>query len=84
MNTRDLDIIAAGPADDAVLIKHYLAIWDSYGTPPDDYAPDAADAVGRFIEESRATEAMVDFLPSSREISRGRPWPACFARHIRR
>ena len=58
----DLDIIAVGPADDAVLIKHYLAIWDSYGTPPDDYAPDAAHTVGRFIEDSRAEGSHRGFL----------------------
>jgi len=62
MTTRDLDIIAVGPADDSVLIKHYLAIWDSYGTPPDDYAPDAAHAVSRFIEETRADGSHRGFL----------------------
>jgi GNAT superfamily N-acetyltransferase len=62
MTTRDLDIIAVGPADDAVLIKHYLAIWNSYGTPPDVYAPDAADAVRRFIEECRADGSHGGFL----------------------
>lgn len=53
MTTPDFDISTVGPADDAVLIEHYLAIWDGYGTAPDDYAPNAADAVSRFMEECR-------------------------------
>lgn len=28
----DVDIRAVGPADDPVLVAHYLAIWSSYGT----------------------------------------------------
>lgn len=48
-----LNIVDAGPASDPILIRHYLSIWDSYGTPKEDYAPNAADAVAQFIEENR-------------------------------
>lgn len=48
-----MEIIAVGPADDPVLIAHYLEIWDSYGTRPDDYARDAPAKVAAFIEETR-------------------------------
>ena len=57
-----LDIIAVGPADDPVLIKHYLAIWESYGTAREDYDPDASNAVSRFIEESRTDGSHGGFL----------------------
>ena len=42
-----LEIVAVGPADDPVLVQHYLAIWDRYRTPQEDYVSDAAD-VGNF------------------------------------
>jgi ribosomal protein S18 acetylase RimI-like enzyme len=33
------------------VVEHYLAIWDSYGTPPDHYRMDARASVLRFIAE---------------------------------
>lgn len=48
-----MEIVAVGPADDPVLIAHYLAIWNSYGTLPDDYADDAPAKVAAFIEDAR-------------------------------
>jgi GNAT superfamily N-acetyltransferase len=57
-----MEIIRARPADDPVLVRHYLAIWDSYGTPQEDYADDAASKVASFIEETRAGEHHGGFL----------------------
>jgi ribosomal protein S18 acetylase RimI-like enzyme len=48
-----VEIVPVGPADDPVLISHYLAIWDSYGTRREDYADDARAKVAAFIEEAR-------------------------------
>jgi ribosomal protein S18 acetylase RimI-like enzyme len=48
-----MNIVAVSPADDPILIDHYLAIWDSYGTPADDYAEDARTRMADFIDESR-------------------------------
>ncbi|MCA1442978.1 GNAT family N-acetyltransferase [Ensifer sp. IC4062] len=57
-----MNIIAAGPADDPILVAHYLAIWDSYGTPQEDYVDDAAQRVIAFIEETRAAGHHGGFL----------------------
>ena len=40
-----MEIIEATPDDDATLVSHYLALWDSYGTPPDHIEPDAASRI---------------------------------------
>jgi GNAT superfamily N-acetyltransferase len=57
-----MNVIAVGPADDPVLISHYLAIWDSYGTPKEDFVPGASDVVAHFIENSRAHSQHGGFL----------------------
>ena len=50
---KSLQIVDANPTSDSILIQHYLAIWDSYGTPKGDYAADAAETVTQFIDENR-------------------------------
>jgi ribosomal protein S18 acetylase RimI-like enzyme len=62
MMSNELQIVPVGPADDPVLVKHYLAIWDSYGTRLEDYAPDATEAVARFIGEARSDGSHGGFL----------------------
>lgn len=57
-----LDITTAGPAEDPLLIEHYLAIWDSYGTPEEHYASDARETVVRFIEENRGNRTHAGFV----------------------
>lgn len=73
----DLDIIAVRPAADAVIIKHYLAIWDSYGTPLGiTTLPVLLMSSAASSRNAVPTEAMVAFLPSSMEISLAPKWPA--------
>jgi GNAT superfamily N-acetyltransferase len=43
----------ATAAEDDILIGHYMAIWESYGTPPEHYADDARERVSDFIEQCR-------------------------------
>ncbi len=60
-----VEIRAGTPGDDAILADHYLALWDSYGTPPGDYADDARAAVLRFIGEARTGSGLGVFLATS-------------------
>ena len=62
MESVNMNVVSVGPADDPVLIAHYLAIWDSYGTPAEDYAEDAMETVARFIKDSRAAARHGGFL----------------------
>lgn len=57
-----MNIVAVGPSDDAVLAGHYLAIWDSYGTPAGDYVANAHERVLEFIEECRQDGVHGGFL----------------------
>lgn len=51
-----------GLADDAVVIRHYLAIWDSYGTPPEHLLPDAEERVRAFLAEGRRERKLMAFV----------------------
>lgn len=56
-----LDIREAGADEDAVLVAHYRALWDSYGTDPADYAADADAITQGFIDAARADGGMAVF-----------------------
>jgi ribosomal protein S18 acetylase RimI-like enzyme len=55
-------IVAATEEQDYILIDHYLAIWESYGTPSGDYRPDARQIVREFIQTERSTGGQAGFL----------------------
>jgi len=57
-----MEFLKATPQQDDILIGHYLAIWDSYGTHRDhfDVEPDAK--VRCFIEEGRDRRELATFL----------------------
>jgi ribosomal protein S18 acetylase RimI-like enzyme len=50
------------PEQDDVLIRHYLAIWESYGTPADDIVADAKQRIKAFIDEGRMERQLATFL----------------------
>lgn len=57
-----MEFLTATPAQDDILVRHYLAIWKSYGTPADHFDVKPADQVGRFIEDGRALRQLATFL----------------------
>ncbi|MBB2752844.1 UNVERIFIED_ORG: hypothetical protein GGI57_003553 [Rhizobium aethiopicum] len=52
----------ATPGEDDILVGHCLQIWDSYGTPPDHYRPDAAARILSFIRTGREERRLTSFL----------------------
>jgi len=60
-----IDIRMATPDEDEVLVGHYLKIWDSYGTPPEHYRPDAAARILSF-HQKRPRGAASDVVPCHR------------------
>jgi ribosomal protein S18 acetylase RimI-like enzyme len=57
-----VEIVEAGPADDHTLVRHYLALWDSYGTPREHLEPDAASRIVAFIQDGRQHLSLKAFL----------------------
>lgn len=57
-----MEIRPANVAEDVVLARHYLELWESYGTPPGQYEPDAEAAVLRFIRDGRQGKDLGVFL----------------------
>ncbi|MBX5241171.1 GNAT family N-acetyltransferase [Rhizobium sp. NLR22b] len=57
-----MDIRIATPGEDEILVGHYLKIWDSYGTPPEHYRPDAAARILAFLRSGRQERRLASFL----------------------
>ena len=57
-----MDIVQGTSAEDEILVRHYLAIWDSYGTPKDHLLPDAEARVHSFIDEERKHRKLGTFF----------------------
>jgi ribosomal protein S18 acetylase RimI-like enzyme len=49
-------------SDDSVLIQHYMALWDSYGTLSDHYSNDAAAIIRTFLQEGRSGLGLGTFI----------------------
>jgi len=49
-------------ADDVTVIQHYLALWDSYGTPREHYVDHATASVQTFLNEGRSRLELATFL----------------------
>ena len=57
-----MEFLMATPQQDDILVGHYLAIWESYGTPADHFDADAERNVRRFIEDGRGHRQLATFL----------------------
>lgn len=57
-----LEIRSADPGEDAILVRHYRHLWESYGVPDEHIRSDAEACVQRFIQEGRAHRQLGVFL----------------------
>lgn len=81
-----MEFLKATPAHDGILVRHYLAIWDSYDTPSDHFDVEPEDIVRRFIEEGRALRQLATFLAFDDDSAAGAvscqlhlsPFPRCY------
>ena len=48
-----MDIRSGSASDDEILVEHYMALWESYGTPPEHYRSDARECVRAFLQDGR-------------------------------
>jgi ribosomal protein S18 acetylase RimI-like enzyme len=58
-------IRVATQAEDDILVRHYLAIWQSYGVDDINIRTDAGDLTRDFIATGRANAGMAGFLAES-------------------
>jgi hypothetical protein len=81
-----MDIRIVVEADGSLLVRHYLAVWDSYGTPREHLYPDAEERVRAFLDEGRRERKLKAFIAVGRkEASRpGRSRASCISLPIRR
>jgi ribosomal protein S18 acetylase RimI-like enzyme len=76
----DYTIRLGTPADDPILIRHYMALWESYGVDPISIKADAQTVVANFIDSARLKHELATFFA---EMG-GRPMAslACQAEHL--
>ena len=48
-----MEIVQGTAIEDELLARHYLAVWESYGTAADHLLPDAETRILAFIDEAR-------------------------------
>ena len=66
-----MDIRAATEDEHELLVDHYLALWDSYGTPADHYRADARAQVHAFLAAGRRKRELGAFLAVEGEAVAG-------------
>jgi hypothetical protein len=57
-----MEYILASAEHDHVVIDHYLAVWESYGTPADYLREDAEEVVRQFLHEGRRERKLASFM----------------------
>jgi ribosomal protein S18 acetylase RimI-like enzyme len=66
-----MGFLRATPAQDDIVVRHYLAIWDSYDTPASHFDVEPEDKVRRFIEEGRERRQLATFLAFDGDTAAG-------------
>jgi len=52
----------AHPEHDVIVVAHYLAIWESYGTPPEHLRENVEEIVHEFLKIGRAEYELASFI----------------------
>ncbi|MBW9115615.1 GNAT family N-acetyltransferase [Rhizobium cauense] len=66
-----MNYVQALPEHDATIVVHYLAIWSSYGTPPEHLQEDAMEITRGFIERGRRDRQLASFIAFDGEVAAG-------------
>jgi ribosomal protein S18 acetylase RimI-like enzyme len=61
----------ATPEDDDLVVAHYLAIWESYGTDPLHVRDDAKTIVRTFLKDGRQKRQLATFIAFDGEFPAG-------------
>ncbi|MBC2774986.1 GNAT family N-acetyltransferase [Rhizobium sp. AQ_MP] len=57
-----LQYVLASAEHDHIVIAHYFAIWESYGTPPEYLRTDADQVARSFLEHGRSERKLASFI----------------------
>ena len=57
-----MNVRPALPTEDSFIVEHYMALWESYGTPADAYLSDARQRVISFLERGREQLSLGTFV----------------------
>ena len=64
-----MKIRPATESEDPLLVAHYMALWESYGVPPEHYRDDAEACVRAFITDGRQRhDAAIFFAEEDGEV----------------
>jgi ribosomal protein S18 acetylase RimI-like enzyme len=66
-----MEIRTATLTDDTLLVRHYLAVWESYGTPREHLLPDAEARIFEFIRDGRTHRCLGAFIAIVDEVAVG-------------
>ena len=66
-----MEFVRAKPEHDDILIEHYLAIWESYGTPRNHLRADAGEVVHSFLTDGRQNRHLASFIAFDGKIPAG-------------
>ncbi|KAA0687991.1 GNAT family N-acetyltransferase [Neorhizobium sp. P12A] len=58
----ELEFLKVSQAHDDVVIRHYLAIWESYGTPADHFSEDSEEIIRGYMERGRRDRQLATFI----------------------
>ncbi|WP_274423709.1 GNAT family N-acetyltransferase [Chelativorans sp. YIM 93263] len=66
-----MDFVEATADQDDIIVRHYMAIWESYGTPPDQLQVDAEAIVRNFLVSGREERSLASFIAFDGVVAAG-------------
>ncbi|WP_244441723.1 hypothetical protein [Rhizobium grahamii] len=60
-----MNFVRAVPEQDDIIVAHYLAIWESYGTPRENLRPNPRAIVLDFLQTGREQFELASFIALS-------------------
>ncbi|MBY5570659.1 GNAT family N-acetyltransferase [Rhizobium leguminosarum] len=66
-----MEFVRAHPEHDGIVVAHYLAIWESYGTAPDHLRSHPEEIVREFLKVGRGDYKLASFIAFDGEAAAG-------------
>jgi len=66
-----MNYVRALPEHDGIIVVHYVAIWASYGTPPEHLREEAVEITRGFIDRGRRDRKLASFIAFDDEVLAG-------------
>lgn len=66
-----MEFIRANQNHDEIVVSHYMAVWDGYGTAPEKLCEDSWDRVRAFPVQGRSEHELASFIAFDGEVAVG-------------